>query len=132
MAAHYHAVLWIDHHEARIVHFNPEEAEAEHLRPKDPPRHLHVKAGSRAGTHVTDEPRFYDDVAKALGDAQAILVTGPSSAKTEFMKHLQKHAASLAPRIAGVETLDHPSENQLLAEARHFFARADRLRPQID
>lgn len=132
MTGHYHAVLWIDHHEARIIHFNPVEAESEHLRPKDPPRHLHFKAGSTTGTHVTDAPGFYDDVAQALGDAQEILVTGPSTAKTELVKHLQKHAAPVARRIVGVETLDHPTENQLLVEARHFFARADRLRPQLD
>jgi hypothetical protein len=25
--SHYHAVVWLDHREARVIHFNPAEAE---------------------------------------------------------------------------------------------------------
>jgi len=131
MSSHYHAVLWLDHHEARIVHFNAYDSDSEHIRPADPPRHLHVKAGSPSGTHITDEPQFYRDIAAALAGAHEILLAGPSTAKTEFLKYLHKHAASAARHIVGVETLDHLTDNQLLAEARKFFMRADRLRPQI-
>ena len=62
MSSHYHAVVWIDHHEALVIHFNADAAEERHLHPVDPPRHLHVKAGGAAGTHITDEPSFYRDV----------------------------------------------------------------------
>ena len=27
MAAHYHAVIWIDHHEAHVIHFNIDQAD---------------------------------------------------------------------------------------------------------
>lgn len=131
MSGHYHAVLWLDHHEARVIHFNADESDSERVRPADPPRHLHVKAGSASGTHITDEPEFYRDVAEALGDAHEILVTGPSTAKTEFVKYLDKHSLPTGRCIVSVETMDHLSDNQLLVEARKFFARADRLRPQI-
>lgn len=130
MAPHYHAILWIDHHEARVVHFNGVAAEEQHLRPADLPRHLHVKAGSPSGTHVTDEPAFYRDVARALESAQEILITGPSTAKLEFVKHLERRVPQLTKRIVGIETLEYRSEGQLVADARHFFAKADRLRPQ--
>src|SRR6185437_14975698 len=113
MSGHYHAVLWLDHHEARIIHFNADESEAARVRPSDPPRHLHVKAGSMSGTHITDEPKFYGDVAEALGDAHEVLVTGPSTAKREFLKYLRKHAAPTWRRIVGVETLDDLTDNQL-------------------
>ena len=131
MTPHHHAVLWLDHHEARIIHFNADVSDSERLHPADPPRHLHVKAGSASGTHITDEPQFYGDVAAALRDAHEILLAGPSTAKTEFMKYLDKHAISVSRSIVGVETLDHLTDNQLLVEARKFFARADRMRPQI-
>ena len=130
MSRHYHAVVWIDHHEALVIHFNADAAEERHLHPVDPPRHLHVKAGSAAGTHITDEPSFYRDVTRELADAREILVTGPSTAKAEFLKHLHKHEPAMIERIAGIETLARVTENQLLAEARHFFVKADRLRPQ--
>jgi hypothetical protein len=131
MPSHYHAVVWLDHHKARIIHFNAEVSESERVRPAEPPRHLHVKAGSPSGTHITDEPQFYRDLATALGDAQEILVTGPASAKTEFLQYLRKRAAATGRRIVGLGTLDHLTDKQLLAEAREFFNRTDRLRPQI-
>ena len=131
MSVHYHAVLWLDHHEARIIHFNVDDADTERVRPSDPPRHLHIKAGSPSGTHITDEPAFYRDIAAALGDAHEILVAGPSNAKREFLKYLRKHGAATWRCIVGVETLDRLSDNQLLVEARKFFDRADRMRPQI-
>lgn len=131
MSDHYHAVLWIDHQDARIIHFNADSAEEERIKPADPPRHLHVKAGSPSGTHITDEPQFYRDVAGALGEAREILVTGPSTAKAEFLKYVHKHAPQMMEQIAGIETLARVTDNQLLAEARRFFDKADRLRPQL-
>jgi hypothetical protein len=32
--------------------------------------------------------------------------------------------------IAGVETVDHPSDGQLVAFARHYFKAEDRMLPQ--
>jgi hypothetical protein len=130
MASHYHAIVWINHHEARIIHFNADTAEEERIRPADPPQHLHVKAGSPSGMHVTNEPQFYRDVADALADAREILVTGPSTAKAEFLKYVHKHAPQMMERIAGIETLAQVTDYQLLAEARRFFDQADRMRPQ--
>jgi hypothetical protein len=131
MAEHYHAVVWIDHHEARTIHFNPEAADEAVVRPAHPPRHLHAKAGSAAGTHVTDEPEFYADVAASLSDAKAILVTGPSTAKTEFIKYLHRHNPQMLDRIWGIETLARVTDHQLVAEARRYFVKADRMHPQL-
>jgi len=130
LAGHYHAVVWIDHHEARILDFNADAAEEHLVHPAHPPRHLHHKAGSASGTHTTDEPEFYRDVAASLTDAKEILITGPSSAKTEFVKHLAKHQPQLLDRVRRVETLARVTDNQLLAEARRFFAQEDRMLPQ--
>ena len=131
MANHYHAVVWIDHHEARLIYFNADTSQETIVHPAHPPRHLHHTVGSASGTHVTDEPLFYRDVAAALDDAQEILVGGPSTAKTEFVKYLHKHAPQTLARVTGIETLDRITDHQLLAEARRFFANADRMRPQL-
>jgi stalled ribosome rescue protein Dom34 len=130
MAHHYHAVLWIDHREARVIAFNAETAEEEVVRPAHAPRHLHAKAGGAAGTHVADDPEFYRDVCHALDDAKAVLVAGPSTAKTEFVKYLHRNAPETLDRISGIETLGRVSDRQLLEEGRRYFARADRMRPQ--
>jgi stalled ribosome rescue protein Dom34 len=119
---HYHAVVWLDHHEARIIHFNADAAEEEVVRPTHPPRHLHVKAGSASGTHITTDAAFFHDVAAACAAVPAVLLLGPSSAKTELMAYLHQHAPQTVKHIVGVETLAHVTDPQLLAAGRRFFA----------
>jgi hypothetical protein len=121
-AVHYHAVVWLDHHEARIIHFNADTADKKVVRPADPPGDLHYKSGSPSGTHITTEPAFYHEVAQACAAVPAVLLLGPSTAKTEFMTFLRKHAPLTVPHIAGVETLAHVTDPQLLAAGRKFFA----------
>lgn len=130
MTEHYHAVIWIDHHEAHVLHFNADESDTEIIRATHSPRHLHSKAGSASGMHVRDEPEFYRDLAEAVGKAQEILIAGPSSAKTEFVKYLHKHEPLTFDRISGIETIGRITDNQLLAEARRYFTAADRMRAQ--
>ena len=130
-AAHYHAVVWLDHHEARIIYFNADDTDEKIVHPAHPPRHLHHTAGSPAGTHDRGEPAYYRDVADALADAPAFLITGPSTAKTEFVTWLRSEAPHMIERLAAVETLPHVTDRQLVAEARRFFKGADRTRPQI-
>jgi hypothetical protein len=134
MTGHYHAVVWIDHHEARIFHFNAEDIDRLVLRPHDPNMRIHHKAGQTAGPigsgHTPEDQAYFREVATALADAGAVLITGPANAKTELMKHIEAHAPELAQIIAGVETVDHPTDNELVAHARRYFKASDRMRPQ--
>ena len=43
MSSHYHAIVWIDHHEARIFHFNVSEVDRLVLHPRNPTRHIHTR-----------------------------------------------------------------------------------------
>ena len=131
MSSHYHAVVWIDHHEARVIAFNADDAEEATVRPAHVPRHLHHTSGSAAGTNERGDAAYFRHVAGVLGEATEFLVTGPSTAKTEFMTWLRSHAVQMAERLAGVETLPRMSDRQLVAEARRFFKAADRMKPQI-
>jgi hypothetical protein len=129
--AHYHAVIWIDHHEAHVFHFDLAHADETVVHATHSPRHLHSKAGSASGTHVRAEPEFFRATAAAVADAHAILIAGPSSAKTEFVKYLHKHAPGTFDRVGGIETMDRVTDNQLVAEARRYFSVTDRMQPQI-
>ena len=51
-------------------------------------------------------------------------------AKTELVKHIHHHDPKLMNVIVGVETVDHPSDAQLVAYARKYFNVADRMQPQ--
>ena len=43
MSQHYHAIVWIDHHEARVFHFNANDVERLVLHPDHPTRHIHQR-----------------------------------------------------------------------------------------
>jgi len=130
VSSHYHAVAWIDHHEARVVYFNSDDADGQTVRPAHPPRHLHHKSGSPAGTHERGDASYYLGVAAALAEAGEFLVTGPSSAKTEFVTWLRGQAPLMIERLCGVETLPKVTDGELIAEARRFCRSADRMRPR--
>ncbi|MET0592907.1 MAG: translational machinery protein [Polyangiaceae bacterium] len=123
----YHAAVWIDHKEAKIFHLT---AEGFNTSTFEAPRH-HVHRHQEATAekeHPADSTRFYHEVARALEEVKEILVVGPATAKLEFIKHVHKHDRSLVDKIVGVETVDHPTDNQLVAHARRYFRAADKMR----
>lgn len=128
--AHYHCVVWIDHREAQVIEFNPDDAETSVVHPKSTHEHLHHKHGVIGSGKSPEDHAYYQAVADAVRDAGEILIVGPSTAKLEFFKHLQAHAPALAARVVSVETVDHPTGGQLLKFARHHFIADDRMRSQ--
>jgi stalled ribosome rescue protein Dom34 len=130
MTTHYHAVVWIDHREARVFHFSPTEVEKLVLQPEHPSQHIHHKANSIGSGHAAEDHAFLQGVAQSIADAGAVLITGPANAKTELIKHIHRHDPRLMNVIVGVETVDHPSDGELLAYARKYFQAEDRMLPQ--
>ena len=130
MSAHSHAVVWIDHREARVLSFNPSDEEERVVRPHDPIAHIHHHANSIGSGHAAEDQKFLHDVALALEGVKAALITGPANAKNELIKHIEQHDPQLAKIIAGVESLDHPTDGELVAHARRYFRAADRMTPQ--
>ena len=130
MSKHFHAVIWIDHHEARVFHFGPAEVDQLVLHPERPTRHIHHKANSIGSGHAAEDHAFLHAVAQSVAEAGAVLITGPANAKTELVKHIHRHEPNLMNAIAAVETVDHPSDAALVAYARKYFQAADRMTPQ--
>lgn len=128
--SHFHAVVWLDHREARVFHFNADDADKARLRPHDRHPHLHHRAGTLGAGKLPDDHAFQKSVVDAVADAGEILVIGPGNAKTALMTYMQTHAPGVAKKVAHIETVDHPTDNQILAHARAYFSRADRLMPQ--
>lgn len=128
---HYHAVVWIDHREARIFFFDRHAFDEVKISSKDHNCHLHHKAGNVSGNRTPEDQHFFHEVVDALKPASEWLITGPSSAKLELMKHIQKHDHEFSDHVVGIESADHPTDKQLVAHARAYFQAADRMRPQI-
>lgn len=131
--SHYHAVVWIDHAEAHVMHISPDDVESSVLRPKNPHHKLHHKRGMDKGGAVgsgrsPEDQQFYHDVVQALQGAQEILIVGPADAKLHLIKHIHKHDPQVSDKVIGVESIDHPSDGQLVAYARKYFRAADQMR----
>ena len=124
------AAVWIDHHEARVFHFNVTDVDEIVVHPEHPTRHIHHKANSIGSGHASEDHAFFEDVISAIGGARAILVAGPANAKTELIKHIRRHDPQLIERIAAVEVVDHPSDGAFVAHARRYFRAADRMTAQ--
>ncbi len=122
-----HAVIWIDHSEAHVIHFDAEASESEVVKTRSTHPHLHHKSGSAGAGHARAADDYLRTVADAVADAGEILVVGPGAAKLELIRHVEKHLPKVAEKILGIETVDHPTDRQLLAYARKAFVRIDQL-----
>lgn len=131
MSSHYHAVIWIDHLEARIFQFGQEDVDRLVLHPHDPTRHIHHKAHTIGSGHAAEDQDFLHRVIESVAGARAVLITGPANTKTELVKHIHHHDPRLMDIVAGVETVDHPSDGALVTYAKRYFKIADHMKPQI-
>ena len=131
-----HAAVWIDHHEARIFHVHPSGGDTVHRDFVDettvlaPTHHFHRHQKSRGGEvaqHPEDDKHYYQQVARALDGTDAILLVGPASAKLELFKHLQEHEHRIAQKVVGIETVDHPTDLEIIAFAKKVFVKTDRM-----
>lgn len=130
---HFHAVCWMDHNEARVFHFDAHTRERVTIHPGSPAHHLHPTKhlhNKRAAEATHGDKHFHEAIAEALADAQEILLMGPGQAKVEFRKHLDAHKRDIAKRIVATETVDHPSDGQIVDRARKHFKAIDRMTPQ--
>jgi stalled ribosome rescue protein Dom34 len=103
------------------MHISPDDVEKSIVHPTKPHGHLHSRAGTTGSGRAPDDQAYYHHIAEALNGAQEILVVGPAQAKLQLLKHLHAHDAALATRVVGVETVDHPSDAQIVAYARKYF-----------
>jgi len=125
-----HAVVWIDQKEARIFEVDADKVEQSLVHA--PGRHIHRHANEqdvRVRNHPDDEHRFFREVANALEAHRQVLVVGPSKTKLHFFRFVQQHDRGLEQRIVGLETMDHPTDAQLVAYLRHYFGEAGHKGP---
>jgi stalled ribosome rescue protein Dom34 len=121
MQPHYHAIVWIDHQQAKVFHIGLSGADQIDLHPHLQTRHIHHKANSIGSGHVHEDKELMQGVADAVSDAGEILIIGPAGAKTELAKYLREHKPEIGERIVGVESADHPSDREIVAYAKKHF-----------
>lgn len=127
--SHYHALVWLDHSQAHVMHISPDDVEKSVVQPAKPPLHLHSRSGTLGAGRQAEDQDYYHAIAEALKGAREILVVGPAQAKLQLIKHIHAHDPAMANKIVGVETVDHPTDGQLVAYARKYFVAKDRMLP---
>lgn len=115
-----HAVVFIDHNQAQVLQFDAEHVRAEKVK-------THTHQTRQHGSAVRSEHEYFGEVCDALNGIPEVLVTGPKTGLADFKHYADKHRPETAACIVGYETVDHPSENQLVALARRYFLKYDRM-----
>lgn len=113
-----HAIVWTDHVSAQLLQLNAEQVHAHKVHARSHPTAQH-------GSGVRTEHEFFGAVCDALDGVAQVLVTGSHTALADFRHYVEKHRPQTARRVVGYEVTDHPSENQLAARGREFFARRE-------
>lgn len=113
------AVICIDHHSGQIQFLNG--APGVHFKE-------HGSQTRQHGSSVRSEHDFFSEVCTALTSIGETLVVGSHMAQADFRRYVEKHRPALMPSLVGWETIDHLTAPQVLAYARGFFERYDRMR----
>ncbi|ALT79013.1 MULTISPECIES: hypothetical protein [unclassified Roseateles] len=116
----FHAVVWLDHQQAKVLQFDTEHVQAEKIK-------AHSHHTKQRGSAVRTEHEFFGEVVDALNGITEVLVVGSSTAQADFKHYVEKHRPQAGKAIVAYETVDHPTENQLLAFARQYFLKYDRM-----
>ena len=115
-----HAVAHIDPQQAQVLQFDAEHVQSQKVK-------AHTHHTRQHGSAVRTEHEFFGHVCDALDGIPEVLVVGSHTAQADFRHYAEKHRPETARRIVGYETTDHPTENQLVALARKYFLKYDRM-----
>ncbi len=125
----YHAVVWLDHSEAKVLRFSEdEESEVDVHSHTSLQRLHHRRTGWEAGGNPPDDTEFFERILKTLDHTGGTVITGPGNAKSALKAFLDHARPNCASRVFTVETLDHPAADALadalLALGRRYFKSA--------
>lgn len=128
------AVVVVREHEALIWHGLPPQNDyvpPERTVAADPHRnHRHVRTGQAHHLHHvdSDDPKYFDAIARQLGDAERILLIGHGKGRSNlsrgFAKHVEQHHREVSKRIIGQMNANLPAlkDFDVLDLARHWYA----------
>lgn len=115
-----HAVVFVDHQAAQVLQFDAEHVQAEKIKASSQHSRQH-------GNLVRTEHEFFGQVCDALAGIAEVLAVGPHTGLADFQHYVRKHRPALVPKIVDYQAVDHPSDKQLVALARQYFLKHDRM-----
>jgi stalled ribosome rescue protein Dom34 len=114
-----HAVVWIDHESAKI--FQVDRPQTEPMKVK-----THHHYTRQHGSEIRTQHEFFAQVCDAVAGVSELLIAGSQNVHTDFHHFITKHRPALIHSIIRWEAVDRPTERQLAAFGRKFFAKHDR------
>lgn len=111
-------VIWLDGSHAKLFQFLGEKMELRTLHSHHSDHHAH---SSDQMDKAQQERKFYNEIAHKLADASQILILGPGVAKNHFQTYINEHYPAFAKLVVGCETVDHPTDKQIISLAKSFF-----------
>ena len=121
MPTHFHAIVWIDHSEAKVFHIGLSGQDEVTLHPLLPTRHLHHKANSIGSGHAGFDKEFFAQVMNAVSDA--------ASAATLAHACLTSAGYNVRININGLG--DRTSGESLLGQLQALEVRARKLEKDL-
>jgi stalled ribosome rescue protein Dom34 len=116
----FHAVAWVDHQGAQILQFDVEHVQAQKVK-------AHSHHTRQHASSVRTEHEYYGEVCDALAGISEVLVVGPKTGLADFRHYVEKHRSAAGRCIVGWEVAERATENQLVAMARQYFLKYDRM-----
>ena len=116
----FHAVVWIDHHNAYVMQFDAEHVQSQKVK-------AHTHHTRQHGSSVRTEHEFFGEVCDALAGITEVLVVGSHTAHADFRHYADRHRPNVVRQVIGWETVDHPTEGQLVAFARKYFLKHENM-----
>jgi len=114
----FHAVVYLDHHHAELLHFNAHEVHAARIEG----HHRHAHGKDERAEHV-----LFAAICQAIKDTPEVLVTGSHHVIGEFRHFVEAQRPQQVQQIADYRPSAELSQGQLLALARQFFLSFDRM-----
>ena len=117
------AVVWIDHHTARIIELSRDDRHVVDVEPRFPSRRVHRMDGVTGSGHHPADRRYLDDVVNSLEGIDEVLIAGPGTAKVRLEHHLARRRPDVACHVVAVHAVESPSDGPLAALVRQELAR---------
>jgi len=111
-----HAVAWIGHPDVHVIQFEAQQSVDQRVKQQ-------ARFTRQHGDQLRGQHEFFGEVCEALAGIRSVLVVGPPDLQAAFRQYVSKHRPALALHIVGWETVDDPTEPEVLKLARKFFSR---------
>lgn len=112
-------IIWVDREQAKVFRVEHTEIEKIQVHADSSQKHLHANDQIY---HKNIERKFFKEIISKLRiDVKRVLILGPGVSKHHFLTYLQEHSPKLGRMVLACETVDHPSDNEILHLAEKHF-----------